>query len=156
MSLVNLGNMCCHLQNVTMVRSTLTSVPYSKMNLQISYNLYKHGFLTSLQRGSTKGPDFEYTEVTPDNISTRRLWVGLKYRNNQPVLSKISLISKPNLHIQLNHTDLLKVCKGLTVRKIKPLQPGELILVQHKGIVMEINEAIAKKKDNCLVLLRAK
>ncbi|EHN00813.1 Mrps8p [Saccharomyces cerevisiae x Saccharomyces kudriavzevii VIN7] len=93
------------------------------------------------------GPDKDYVEVTPDNISTRRLWVGLKYRDNKPVLSNCRLISKPNSRIYLQMEDMKKLCSGVTIRNIKPLQPGELILVRAQNSIMDVNEAIAKKLD---------
>ncbi|CCF56788.1 hypothetical protein KAFR_0B04920 [Kazachstania africana CBS 2517] len=144
MSLVKLAHTCAHLQNCSRVRLTLTSIPYTKLQLQFAYNLYKQGFLSSIQRGSTKGPDKEYVEVTPDNISTRRLWVGLKYRENRPILNKCQLISKPSLRIQLSNDELKKVCSGKVVRNIKPLQPGELILIRANNTVLDIHEALTK------------
>lgn len=123
---------------------TLTSIPYTRLQLQFAYNLYKQGFLSSLQRGSTKGPDHNPVEVTPDNISTRRLWVGLKYHDNRPVLSSCKLVSRPNTRIELGADDLKKLCSGLTVRGVKPLQPGELMLVL-AGEIMDIHEAVKKR-----------
>lgn len=155
MSLVKLANTCAHLQNCSRVRSTLTSIPYTKLQLQFAYNLYRHGFLSSLQKGSTKGPDDMPVEVTPDNISTRRLWVGLKYRDNKPVLSSCRLISKPNTRVYLSHNDMKKLCSGISIRLVKPLQPGELILVKTDSAVIDINEAVAKKLDG-EVLCRVK
>lgn len=155
MSLVKLANTCAHLQNCSRVRSTLTSIPYTKLQLQFAYNLYRHGFLSSLQKGSTKGPDDIPVEITPDNISTRRLWVGLKYRENKPVLSSCRLISKPNTRVYLSHNDMKKLCSGISVRLVKPLQPGELILVKTDSAVIDINEAVAKKLDG-EVLCRVK
>ena len=145
MSLVKLAHTCAHLQNCTRVRLSLTSIPYTKLQLQFAYNLYKQGFISSLQKGSTKGPDEDYVEVTPDNISTRRLWLGLKYRENKPILNKLQLISKPSVRIILENDDLKKICSGTIVRKIKPLQPGELILVRCGSEVMDINDAVFKK-----------
>ncbi|SCU82018.1 LADA_0C02498g1_1 [Lachancea dasiensis] len=145
MSLVHLANVCAHLQNCSRARTSLTSIPYTKLHLNFAYNLYKHGFLSNLQRGSTKGPDPTLVEVTPDNISTRRLWVGLKYRENKPVISSCRLVSKPNLRIDLKYEDLKQLCTGKTVRLIKPLQPGELILVRNGNQLLDINEAIARK-----------
>lgn len=147
MSLVKLANTCAHLQNCSKVRVALTSIPYTKLQLQFAYNLYQQGFLSSLQKGSTMGPDKDFVEVTPDNISTRRLWVGLKYRDNKPVLSSCKLISKPNSRIHLPMEDMKKLCSGVTIRNIKPLQPGELILVRAHNNIMDINEAISKKLD---------
>lgn len=155
MSLVKLANTCAHIQNRSRVRSTLTSIPYTKLHLQFAYNLYRHGFISSLQKGSTKGPDEVTVEITPDNISTRRLWIGLKYRENKPILSSCRLISKPSARVYLSHNDMRKLCSGVTVRLIKPLQPGELILVQTRDSVVEINEAVAKKLDG-QVLCRIK
>ncbi|CDO94161.1 unnamed protein product [Kluyveromyces dobzhanskii CBS 2104] len=145
MSLVNLGNVCAHLQNCSRARIGLTAIPYTKLHLNFAYNLYKHGFLSSLQRGSTKGPDVTPVDVTPDNISTRKLWLGLKYRENKPVISSCRLISKPNLRINLDAQDLKKLCSGNSIRLIKPLAPGELILVKSGTEIMDINDAIAKK-----------
>lgn len=125
------------------------------MHLQFAYNLYRHGFISSLQKGSTKGPDEVPIEVTLDNISTRRLWIGLKYRENKPILSSCRLISKPNTRVHLSHNDMRKLCSGVTVRLIKPLQPGELILVRTEDSVVDINEAVAKKLDG-EVLCRVK
>lgn len=155
MSLVKLANTCAHLQNCSRVRTTLTSIPYTKLHLQFAYNLYKHGFLSSLQKGSSKGPDDFPTDVTPDNISTRRLWVGLKYRDTKSVLNSCRLISKPNLRMHLNHHEMKKLCSGVSVRLIKPLQPGELILVRAGESVIDINEAVSKKLDG-EVLCRVK
>lgn len=145
MSLVHLANACAHLQNCSRARIGLTSIPYTKLHLNFAYNLYKHGFISNLQKGSTKGPDVQPVEVTPDNISTRRLWLGLKYRENKPVMTSCRLISKPNLRISLDVEDMKKLCSGTSVRLIKPLAPGELILVKSGNELMDINDAIAKK-----------
>lgn len=155
MSLVKLANTCAHLQNCSRVRTSLTSIPYTRLHLQFAYNLYRHGFLSSLQKGSTKGPDEIPVDVTPDNISTRRLWVGLKYRDTKSVLGSCRLVSKPNLRIHLTHNEMKKLCSGASVRLIKPLQPGELMLVRTKDSVIDINEAVLKKLDG-EVLCRVK
>ncbi|CCD26488.1 mitochondrial 37S ribosomal protein uS8m NDAI_0H03150 [Naumovozyma dairenensis CBS 421] len=144
MSLNRLANTCAHLQNCSRVRTTLTSIPYTQLQLQFAYTLYKQGFISSLQKGSTNGPDTSYVEVTPDNISSRRLWIGLKYRDNKPVLSSCQLISKPKLRITLQVREMKLICSGKSVRQIKPLQPGELMLVRTQGTVMDINEAISR------------
>ncbi|CCH59760.1 hypothetical protein TBLA_0B09430 [Henningerozyma blattae CBS 6284] len=145
MSLAKLANTCAHLQNCSRVRLSLTSIPYTRLQLQFAYNLYKHGFLSSLQRGSTKCPDIEPTETTPDNISTRRLWLGLKYRENKPVLTSCKLISKPSLRISLNVSEMKQLCSGFPIRKIDPPQAGELVLINSPTVgLIDINEAIAK------------
>lgn len=151
MSLVKVANTCAHLQNCTRLRISLTSIPYTKLQLQFAYNLYKQGFISSLQKGSTKGPDEKYIEVTPDNISTRRLWLTLKYRENKSVIRSCKLISKPSVRIFLENKDLRRLCMGTTVRHVQPLQPGELILVKVKDALLDINEAVQKKLSGELI-----
>ena len=96
MSLVLLSKFCAHVKNCLNVTLSKTSVPYNRSNLQVAMALYQQGFISSIQRGSTVGPDLKPTEVTPDNINSRRLWIDLKYRNNQSVIRQLELISKPS------------------------------------------------------------
>lgn len=79
--------------NVTLAK---TAVPYNRTNLQVAIQLYNQGFISGIQRGSNTGPDLVPSDVTPDNINTRRIWLDLKYRNNLPVISKIEMVSKPS------------------------------------------------------------
>lgn len=148
MSLVNLGHFCCHLQNVSRVKKPLTSVPMTKLHLQVALGLYKEGFLQSLQRGDLKGPDVEYVPATPDNISTRRLWLGLKYRNFKPVLSSLSLVSHPNRRVFGTHQDLVGLCSGRPMGKVQPLRLGEAIFVRLPNqTVVEIQEAVRRHQS---------
>lgn len=156
MSLVHLANLCCHLKNCANVHIALTSVPFSRLHLQVALGLYKEGFLSSIQKGSTAGPDQQPVEVTPDNIATRRLWLGLKYRNNKPVIRDFSLISKPGRKVNLTPTEVKALASGLPVRFIKALQPAECIFLKtKKNDVVEIQEA-AKRNEAGMVLCRVK
>ncbi|KAK6455822.1 ribosomal protein S8 [Scheffersomyces xylosifermentans] len=155
MSLVHLANLCAHLKNCTNVNIASTSVPFTRLHLQVAVGLYKEGFISSLQKGSTEGPDLKAVDVTPDNISTRRLWLGLKYRNNQPVIRDISLISKPGRKVNLTNEEVKALASGLAVRFIKPLQPAECIFIKSKEEVFEIQEA-AKRNLEGLALYRVK
>ncbi|ODV98126.1 hypothetical protein PACTADRAFT_47940 [Pachysolen tannophilus NRRL Y-2460] len=130
MSLVHLANVCAHLQNCSRVNLPLAHIPLTRLHLQVALGLYKHGFIKSIQKGSTLGPDLVPTEVTPDNISSRRLWLGLKYKNSKPVLNKISLVSKPNRRLFLDKEEIRALSGGSSVRVIKPLQPGEIIFIR--------------------------
>lgn len=156
MSLVHLANFCCHIKNCTNVHVATTSVPFSRLHLQIALGLYKEGFLSLVQKGSTSGPDEKYTDVTPDNISSRRLWLGLKYRNNQPVIRDFSLVSKPGRKVHLTSTEIKALASGIPVRFIKPLQPAECIFVKTgSGEIVEVQEA-AKRDLKGMVLCRLK
>lgn len=144
MSLVNLANVAAHLQNATRVNLATTSIPFSRLHLEVAFHLYKQGFITSVQKGSTLGPDQVPTEVTPDNIASRRIWLGLKYRGTESVIRKFSLVSKPSRKIFLNKEELKSLAAGKKIRLIKPIQPGELMLVRDdlKKTVLELSEAV--------------
>ncbi|GBL48149.1 hypothetical protein ACI3LY_002959 [Candidozyma auris] len=156
MSLVSLANFCAHLKNCTNVNIGLTSVPLSRLHLQVAMNLYKEGFISSVQKGSTVGPDKKPVDVTPDNIATRRLWLGLKYRDNRPVIRDLQLVSKPGRKVNLSLTEVKALASGFPVRFIKPLQPAECIFLKTPdNEVVEIQEA-AKRDLHGLALCRVK
>lgn len=130
MSLVKLANVCAHLQNCTRVSLPLAQVPFTRLHIQLSLGLYKAGFLKSVQKGSVAGPDLVPQQITPDNIATRRLWLGLKYKDSKSVLSRISLVSKPNRKAILTKEEIRSLSQGKKVQMIHPLQPGEVMFVR--------------------------
>ncbi|ESW97429.1 hypothetical protein KL918_001042 [Ogataea parapolymorpha] len=156
MSLVNLANVGAHLQNCSMARLPLAKIPYTKLHLKVALGLYKEGFIDSVTRGSTAGPDLKPVEVTYDNIATRRLWLGLKYRNGQPVLSKFTLISKPNRRVFVSVPELEQLASGKNLRYIPQLKPGEIVFVKTKdNEVMTMIEAL-KRNLECELLCRVR
>lgn len=156
MSLVHLSNFCAHLKNCTNVNIPLTLVPYFRLHLQVALGLYKEGFLSSIQKGSTSGPDKTVVEVTPDNISSRRLWLGLKYRNNEPVIRNISMILTPARRVNLAPMEVRALASGLAVRFIRPMQPAECIFIRTPDkTVVEVQEA-AKRGLEGMALCRVK
>lgn len=156
MSLVHLANFSCHLKNCANVNIATTSVPFTRLHLQIALGLYKEGFLSSIQKGSTSGPDQAPVEVTPDNIATRRLWLGLKYRNNRSVIRDFSLILKPGRKVNLTSTEVKALSSGLPVRFLKPLQPAECIFLKTRtNEILEIQEA-AEQGESGMALCRIK
>lgn len=156
MSLVHLSNLCAHLKNCSRVNLSKTSIPFSRMHLQVAIGLYKEGFLSAVQKGSTSGPDKVPVDVTPDNIATRRLWVDLKYRNNSPVIREISMILKPGRKVNMSPTEIKALASGLSVRFVQPLQPAEVIFVRTLPTeIMEVQEA-AKKGLAGMALCRVK
>lgn len=156
MSLTRLANFCSHIKNCLNVNIKTTSVPFSRLHLQIAVGLYQEGFISNVQKGSTTGPDQGPVDVTPDNISTRRLWMDLKYRENNPVIREIKLILKPGRKVNLTASEVKALASGMAVRFIEPLQPAEIIFVQTKPTeILEIQEA-AKRGTNGLALCRVK
>lgn len=56
MSLVNLANVCSHLQNASLARLGLTSVPYTRLHLSLSLLLQKQGFFSQVKLGGPSPP----------------------------------------------------------------------------------------------------
>lgn len=149
-----LHHVASHLQNASRARSSITSIPLSKMNLSIALGLYRQGFLSSVQRGSIDGVDKTFTPITTSNISTRRLWLGLKYRDASPVLSNVHVISKPSRKVWMSVHELQLLVEGKKGREmIRGLVPGEICFIGTDKGVMEIRDAI-KRRIGGEVLMR--
>lgn len=56
MSLVNLSHVCSHLQNASMGRLGLTSIPYTRLHLSLSLLLQKQGFFSDVKLGGPSPP----------------------------------------------------------------------------------------------------
>ena len=154
MSLVNLAHVCSHLQNASKARLGLTSIPVSKLHVNLVLGLQREGFLSSVTLGGVSPPkpfllqsqpepeELEHMAETlrnepwqaynvgggkrtahalgtekidsvnvPQNPARRRLWLGLKYWNNEPVLKNMKLVSKPTRRIWLTSNDLNKITR---------------------------------------------
>jgi ribosomal protein S8 len=93
-------------------------------------------------------PDGLDTEgvVTQANRASRRLWLGLKYHDSMPVLSKLKLISKPTKRIWLSHADFSKVIRGQEAGEVKGLrQIGEIMVVSTDKGIMEARECVDRR-----------
>ena len=93
--------------------------------------------------------------VTQANRASRRLWLGLKYWDGHPVLSKARMISKPSKRIFLDYRELGRVVRGNAAGEVKPLtKVGEVMAVLTKGRgVVEARECVERKMDG-MVLCR--
>jgi ribosomal protein S8 len=56
MSLVNLSHVCSHLQNASLARLGLTSIPYTRMHLSLALLLQKQGFFSQVKLGGPSPP----------------------------------------------------------------------------------------------------
>lgn len=84
--------------------------------------------------------------VTQANRASRRLWLGLKYWDGLPVLSKARMLSKPTKRIWLGERDLQKLVTGREAGEIRPLtKVGELMAVNTTRGVMEVRECVERK-----------
>ncbi|PWW73044.1 ribosomal protein S8 [Tuber magnatum] len=146
MSLVNLGHFCSHMQNASRARLSITSIMSSKLHLGIALALQDQGFISSVTRGDTAGPDAEETPTTQENISRRRLWLSLKYHDNEPVLSKMKLVSKPTKRIHMGVQGLQELAAGRPHDFVRPLEAGEImLLLTDRGVILEARQAIGMR-----------
>jgi len=158
MSLVTLSHVCSHLQNASRARLGLTSVPSSNMILSLTVALQQSGFLSSVTRGGVEAPPLDSLStyvpepVTQANISSRRLWLGLKYWNNEPVLSKLSMVSKPTKRIWMDAEGLGRLVRGQNEGIVKGLtRPGECLFVSTDRGILESRECAERRVGGMLL-----
>lgn len=160
MSLVNLAHVCSHIQNVSKARLGLTSIPDSKLHLNLMLALQNQGFISTVVRGGTQPPPAhnllghpssnnegaEVETVTRQNIATRRLWLGMKYWRSEPVLEKMQMVSKPTRRIWMDTEGLKKLVLGKDSGYVKGLtRPGECLFVSTDKGIFEARECVERK-----------
>ncbi|PWY91227.1 40S ribosomal protein S8 [Aspergillus heteromorphus CBS 117.55] len=157
MSLVNLAHVCSHLNNATKARLGMTSIVNSKLHLKLCLALQNDGLISSVVRGGPKAPPThlllgtptpgeEVEPVTQSNIATRRLWLGLKYWQSEPVLGHLSLESKPTRRVTIDLPGLRRVIRGDRSGSVEGLRnPGECLYVSTDRGIMEARECVEKK-----------
>ncbi|KAL5338430.1 ribosomal protein S8 [Aspergillus crustosus] len=169
MSLVNLAHVCSHLNNSTKARLGFTSIPNSNLHLKLCIALQNDGFISSVVRGGPEPPvmhnllgfptanaetEAALEPLTQSNVATRRLWLGLKYWQSQPVLSKITLISKPTRRVTIDVAGLREVIRGERSNYVDGLRsPGESLYLSTDQGIKEARECVEKKLGG-LVLVR--
>ena len=90
--------------------------------------------------------------VRMDNVASRRLWVGLKYWNQRPVLEKMSLVSKPTRRVWYNVPELETLVKGERVGYTKGLRGiGEAMYVSTDRGIMEVRECVERRTGGMLL-----
>jgi small subunit ribosomal protein S8 len=142
-----LHHVCSHIQNASKARQALTSIPITRLNLRLAMALKTEGFLSTVQPGDYGGPDPEgqVVPVTPSNVKSRRLWLGLKYVDNRQVISKCQLISRANRRLYLNLRQIEDMVKGRRVQTIAGLNMGECLFIGTSRGVLEARDAIRRK-----------
>jgi len=167
MSLVHLANVCSHLQNASKARLGLTSIPDSQFHLKLMLALQDSGFVSTVVRaGPTPPPPHQLLghpssnsdgaeieqKVTRQNVATRRLWLGLKYWNSQPVLEKMEMVSKPTRRIWMDVEGLRKLVLGKPSGYVKGLtRPGECLYVSTDRGILESRECVERKIGGMLL-----
>lgn len=156
-----LADTCSHLQNVSKACLSLTSIPSTKNNLWLTLALHRAGFLSSVYRAGTEPPRPEDMiskppeRVTNRNVADMRLWLGLKYLDGQPVLSKAQVISRPSRKITATIDQLERITRGVPVKLKSGVMPGlnlgECIFVFTSRGILEVREALERKVGGTLL-----
>lgn len=164
MGLPHIANLCSHLQNASRARLGLTSTPHTKYNLALLLALQQAGFLSFVTRGPASHPPdpatvatYEPPPLTTANVAYQRLWVGLKYSDNEPVLRTLSAISTPKRPITMKLPALERLARGWDSNgriNVRGLNLGECLFVGTSKGVLECREAVERKMGG-LVLARA-
>lgn len=117
------------IQNGARARLRSVPLPYTNASIGIATILLNHGFIHSFTRGTRNRPS--PTEFLEANIGAKRLWIDLKYGNDdRAVLAHAKTISKPSRKIYLNCSELLRLVTGRRAQFINPLGLGEIAIVR--------------------------
>ncbi|OXV11332.1 hypothetical protein Egran_00905, partial [Elaphomyces granulatus] len=160
MSLVNLAHVCSSLNNANKARLALASIPHTKLHLNICIALQQSGLISSIVRGGPTAPaphlllghptivdeEAGAEPVTQSNVASRRLWVGLKYWQSEPVLGTMTSISTPKRKISVKLPDLRNILQGRRSGSVDGLRsPGECLYLKTDRGFMEARECVEKK-----------
>jgi ribosomal protein S8 len=92
------------------------------------------------------GRELIHQVSVPDNQAKRRLWLGLKYWQNEPVLRNMKLISKPTRRIWLTSEDLGKITRTRESSYVKGLtHPGECMFLTTDRGILEARECVERR-----------
>lgn len=117
-----------HIRNTARAALGSTSLPYTNAALGISSILLRHGLLSNVSLGGPTHPAPSTFSSLP--VAARRLWIGHKYRDGQPVLRRIDLISKPSVRRGVDHEKLGLLLLGKRVNNVPGCGTGEIFIVK--------------------------
>ncbi|KAI8964636.1 ribosomal protein S8 [Daldinia sp. FL1419] len=160
MGIVNIVNMCSHLQNASRARLGLTSIPHTKYNLSLAIALHRTGYLSFVTRGGAHPPDpstissWNPEPLTTANVAKQRLWLGLKYNateGGEPVIGSITPITTPKRPVTAKLRHLDRLARGLDSHPHRGLNLGESIILTTSLGTLDIREAIERKVGGLLL-----
>lgn len=120
-------------------------------------SLHRAGLLSSVTRAGPHPPEpeqlltFETEPVTTANVATRRLWLGLKYANNEPLMWNVKSVSTPKRSIHANLRGLRRLARGFEDGYVDGLKMGESMFIATSEGVLEIWEALEKKTGGMIL-----
>ncbi|WVQ77814.1 hypothetical protein IAR50_007504 [Cryptococcus sp. DSM 104548] len=122
------ANLCAHLQNTSRAFHPRTAVPYTSSSLAISSILLRSGLVSNVSLGSPAGPDPKSFESLP--VPAKKLWIGLKHRDGQPVLRRMGLVSKSSFRVVVSREELGRLLVGKRARNVPGVGLGEIFIVR--------------------------
>ncbi|KAF8595951.1 ribosomal protein S8 [Ceratobasidium sp. AG-I] len=139
-------DLCARLQNGFRARHKAIAVPHTTQNLAILTVLFRSGFISSLTRGTHLAPSpGQFNTAGP---AQKRIWAELKYSGDRPVLTAAQLVSKPSKRINMDVSEVKRLCTGRRAKFVAPLGFGEIAVVKteaREGVQsawMEAREAL--------------
>ncbi|KAJ3301054.1 hypothetical protein HDV03_001455 [Kappamyces sp. JEL0829] len=136
-----------HIQNAYKAGQKRIAVPYSKINKSITTILWEEGLLQQVIAGDLHGPfelGFE-VPITPANIASRRLWLDLKYRNGEPALTRMGVISKPSRRIFASPEECRAIASSRQASALLKGQVlGQVTILDTPYGVVEMKDALRK------------
>jgi len=138
----------------------IDKVPSPKSRSELTEALAKEPWLvynSSDIESDSKSPlpseyQFTVSPNLPRSPGKRRIWLGLKYFENYPVLSEMSLVSKPTRRISMSSSDLGQIVRGRKAGYINGLtRPGECLFVSTDRGILEARECVEKKMGGLLL-----
>ncbi|KAK7203095.1 mitochondrial 37S ribosomal protein MRPS8 [Myxozyma melibiosi] len=143
MSIHGIANVCSQLVNCSMARGALVSIPYTKLHLAIMLGLYRHGVVSAVNLGGQYGPHLTPQAIETEPVSSRRLWITLKYKDGTPVLKNAGLVMASKDFFEMKRFELVALLHGATVKRMRPIAPGELLFIKTDKGILEGREAAA-------------
>jgi ribosomal protein S8 len=122
------AKLCSQLLTTSRAALARTAVPYSPANLAITSILLRQGLISNLSLGSPEAPSPQSFHQLP--LPAQRLWVGLKHRQGQPVLRRISLVSKGSKRVVVSRDELGRLLTGRRAQNVDGVGMGEILIVR--------------------------
>lgn len=160
-SILNVANMCSHLQNVSKARLGITSIKNTKYNLRLALAMHRAGFFSAVYRAGKSPPTMEQMvseppeALTTATVAQARIWLGMKYWDGRPVLSKAEMVSTPSRIMTATIVELGKLARGRPTKVsggvVRGLNMGECMFLGTSSGVLEVREALNRKVGGILM-----
>lgn len=136
-------DLCSTIQNASRANLRRIAVPYSNSFKAIGMTLLNEGLIDGLRQGDTSGPFDLHVQEAP--YAPTKLWIDLKYRLGQPVISSMKVISKPSRRIFASHEELVALasCRSRNSLLKNPVL-GSVVLVKSPYGIVSLVTAIEK------------